>query len=102
LFIFGSTAILFLNRLKYLIDVSAGTIVLLWLLDDRFRFLIDLATTLSFLTAPVLAFMNHKLIHQSEVKTESRPRKWLHTLSISGIVVLTLFALIYLYWMIFY
>ena len=89
------------KRFKYLlIGVSAGTLILLWLLGDRFRFLIDLNTTLSFLTMPVLAFINHKLIHQSEVKTEFRPRKWLYTLSISGIVFFTMFAPTYLYWMI--
>jgi Mn2+/Fe2+ NRAMP family transporter len=91
------------KRHEYLlVGVSAGTLILLWILGDRFRFLIDLATTLSFLTAPILAFMNHKLIHQPEVKREFRPKKWLYTLSISGIVFLTVFALIYLYWMIFY
>jgi hypothetical protein len=52
------------------------------------------------MAAPVLAFMNHKLIHQPEVSDESfRPQKWLYWLSISGIIFLTIFALIYLYWM---
>ena len=81
-----------------LVGVSAGTLLLLLLLGDQFRFLIDLATTLSFLTAPVLAFMNHKLIHQPEVDESLRPKPWLYWLSVSGIIFLTLFALIYLYW----
>lgn len=88
------------NLMAYLLaGVSAGTLVLLFLLGDRFRFLIDLATTLSFLMAPILAFMNHKLIHQPEVSEPYRPKKWLYWLSISGILFLTIFALIYLYWM---
>jgi Mn2+/Fe2+ NRAMP family transporter len=82
-----------------LVGISAGTLILLFLLGDQFRFLIDLATTLSFLMAPVLAFMNHKLIHQPEVDESFRPRKWLYWLSIAGIIFLTIFALIYLYWM---
>jgi Mn2+/Fe2+ NRAMP family transporter len=91
------------KRQKFLlIGISTGSLILLWLLGDRFRFLIDLATTLSFLTAPVLAFMNHKLIHQPEIESEFRPGKWLYTLSVSGIVFLTIFALIYLYWMMIY
>lgn len=91
------------KRQKFLlIGISTGSLILLWLLGDRFRFLIDLATTLSFLTAPVLAFMNHKLIHQPEIETDFRPGKWLYTLSVSGIVFLTIFALIYLYWMMIY
>lgn len=85
-----------------LIGISAGSLLLLILLGDRFRFLIDLATTMSFLTAPILAFMNHKLIHQPEVDEEFRPKPWLYWLSISGIIFLTVFALIYLYWMLVY
>jgi Mn2+/Fe2+ NRAMP family transporter len=91
------------NRYKYLlIGVSTGSLLLLIFLGDQFRFSIDLATTMSFLMAPVLAFMNHKLIHQPEVEEQFRPRAWLYWLSISGIIFLTLFALIYLYWMLLY
>jgi Mn2+/Fe2+ NRAMP family transporter len=82
-----------------LVGISTGTLILLIVLGDQFRFLIELATTLSFLAAPVLAFMNHKLIHQPEVDESFRPKKWLYWLSISGIIFLTIFALIYLYWM---
>lgn len=88
---------------KYLlVGVSAGTLILLVFLSDQFRFLINLATTMSFLTAPILAFMNHKLIHQPEVSDEFRPKPWLYWLSIGGIIFLSLFAFIYLYWMLFY
>ncbi|NBC64835.1 MAG: divalent metal cation transporter [Bacteroidetes bacterium] len=91
------------KRYAYLlVGVSAGSLLLLVLLGDRFRFLIDLATTMSFLTAPVLAFMNHKLIHQPEVDDQYRPKSWLYWLSVCGIIFLTLFALIYSYWMLFY
>ncbi|TVR27678.1 MAG: divalent metal cation transporter [Balneolaceae bacterium] len=83
-----------------LVGVSAGSFLVLYLLGDHFRFLIDLATTLSFLTAPVLALMNHKLIHQPEIAGEYRPKPWLYWLSIFGIIFLSIFALIYIYWMI--
>lgn len=83
-----------------LVGVSGCSFLFLLFLGDRFRFLIDLATTLSFLTAPALAFINHKLIHQPEVPEEMRPRPWLYWLSISGIIFLTLFALLYVYWVI--
>ena len=82
-----------------LVGISAGTLLLLFFFSDHFRLLIDIATTMSFLIAPVLAFMNHKLIHQPEVPEEYRPPRWLYWLSISGITFLTIFALIYLYWM---
>ena len=85
-----------------LVIISTGTILFLILMGDNFRLLIDLATTLSFLAAPVLAFMNHKLIFQDEIAEEYRPKKWLYLLSVSGIIFLTVFAFIYLYWMLIY
>lgn len=85
-----------------LVLISLGTVLFLYIMGDRFRLLIDLATTLSFLAAPVLAFMNHKLIFQDEIKEEFRPKKWLFLLSVSGILFLSVFALIYLYWMVLY
>lgn len=80
--------------------VSAGSFLFLVLLGDRFRLLIDLATTLSFLTAPVLAVINHKLIHHPDIPEEFRPKPWLSRLSIAGILFLTLFAFIYIYWIV--
>ena len=89
------------NLYRYLLaGITSGSFLFLLLMGDHFRLLIDLATTLSFLTAPVLAVINHKLIHQPEVSAEYRPKPWLYGLSISGIIFLTLFAVIYLYWMI--
>lgn len=87
---------------RLLIGISLGTLIILFFFSDHFRILIDLATTLSFLAAPVLAYMNHKLIHQPEVTEEYRPKKWLYCLSISGILFLSVFAFIYLYWMLIY
>lgn len=84
----------------FLVGISSGSLIFLLILGDQFRLLIDLATTLSFLTAPVLAFMNHKLIHQPEINDDFRPKPWLYWLSISGILFLSAFALLYLYWMI--
>ncbi len=84
----------------FLIAVSIFSLVLLALLGDQFRYLVDLATTLSFLSAPVLAWLNHKLIHKSHIPQDCRPKPWLTWLSRSGILFLTVFALIYIYWMV--
>jgi len=58
--------------------------------------LIDVATILSFLTAPILAFMNHRVMHASDLPTDARPEPWLTRLSIAGIIFLSLFALGYI------
>lgn len=85
---------------KLLAGIAGGSFLFLLFLGEQFRFLIDLATTLSFLTAPVLAFMNHKLIHSPDVTEMYRPKPWLWWLSISGIIFLSLFSILYLYWLI--
>jgi Mn2+/Fe2+ NRAMP family transporter len=83
-----------------LIGISGVSIALLFLMGDRFRLLIDLATTLSFLTAPVLAYINYRLIFHSDLDPEFHPPAWLHYLSVGGLLFLTGFALFYVYWMI--
>lgn len=83
-----------------LIGISCLSLAFLAVMGDRFRFMIDLATTLSFLTAPVLAYINYRLIFSDDVSEEFRPKRWLQWLAIAGILFLTLFSLIYLYWMI--
>ncbi|MEX0661571.1 MAG: Nramp family divalent metal transporter [Balneolaceae bacterium] len=83
-----------------LVGISICSLIFLFLLGDQFRLLIDLATTLSFLTAPILAFINYRLIFHSDVEPEFIPKPWLKWLAISGIVFLSGFALFYLYWLI--
>lgn len=81
--------------------VSICSFLFLLFLGEHFRLLIDLATTLSFLTAPILAYINHRLINQPTIPLEYKPGPLLNLLSVSGILFLTLFAFIYIYWMLF-
>lgn len=60
-------------------------------------FMVDLATSLSFLTAPVLAVFNYMVITGNEMPAEALPPPWLKWLSWLGIVFLTGFSLLYLY-----
>jgi len=61
-----------------------------------FKALVDLATSLSFLTAPALAWLNHRAIHAAEVPVEHRPSRALSAWSVSGIVFSAAFAAWYL------
>ena len=60
-------------------------------------FMVDLATTLSFLTAPILAVFNYKVVTGKHMPLEAVPPKWLKILSWAGFVFLTGFSLIFLY-----
>ena len=61
-----------------------------------FRGLVDLATTISFLIAPLVAVVNYKLVTAPQFPEEARPKLWLRVLSWAGLIFLTGFSLYYL------
>jgi Mn2+/Fe2+ NRAMP family transporter len=77
--------------------ICGGAMALLALLLESLAGFVDVATTLSFLTAPLLAVLNHRAIHSDAVPAEARPKPWLTALSWVGIVSLTGFAAFYVY-----
>lgn len=60
--------------------------------------LVELATFVSFVVAPIIGYMNLKNVMSTDVPKEHRPHKWLQILTYSGIVFLTFFSLLY-FWM---
>jgi len=81
----------------WMIVVAGGAVILLSVLSKGMTFMVDLATTLSFLTAPVLAVINYKVVTGKHMPLEAVPPKWLKILSWAGFVFLTGFSLIFLY-----
>lgn len=81
-----------------LVAVCTGALVIIHFFGSRFTHLVDFATTVSFLAAPVLAWMNLKLITGPHTPVEYRPGRWLRGLSWIGIVFLVAFSLIWLVW----
>ncbi|MEP1152753.1 MAG: divalent metal cation transporter [Balneola sp.] len=84
----------------FIVVIPLLSLVALYFTGSRFTFMVDFATTLSFLTAPVLAFINYKLIMSKHFPDEHKPPTWLRILSWGGILFLSGFALIYMYWII--
>ncbi|HKK44497.1 MAG TPA: Nramp family divalent metal transporter [Balneolaceae bacterium] len=83
-----------------LVLISLLSLGVLYFLGDSFKLMVDLATTLSFLTAPVLAYLNYRLVTADHMPEECVPNPWLKWLSWSGMIFLTGFALLYLFWII--
>lgn len=63
---------------------------------QSFKTLIDIATTLAFLTAPVLAWLIHRSMHSEDVPATMRPAPGLTRYSAACIWALALFAVFYL------
>ncbi len=80
-----------------LVALGLGTIVISAFLLTSLKDLVDVATVLSFLTAPVLAVLNHRAMLGAEVPVEHRPRGGMVAYSWAGIVFSLAFALWFAY-----
>ncbi len=81
-----------------LILISIISVGVLFLAGSRFIFMVDLATTISFLSGPVFAYINYKLIFSDHFPNEHKPKLWLKVLSWFGMIFITGFALVFIYW----
>ena len=80
----------------WLMIVVAGTLLLLTYFSSSMRFMVDLATTLSFITAPILAFLNYRVVTHTHMPTEYIPAKWLKIYAWIGMIALTGFTIYYI------
>lgn len=62
-----------------------------------FTLLLDIATAISFLTAPILAMLNHRAVHAVEVPAELRPSPGMRLFSLLCIALLSGFAVWWLF-----
>jgi Mn2+/Fe2+ NRAMP family transporter len=84
-----------------LIIISIISLLVLYVAGSRFIFMVDLATTMSFLSGPVFAYINYKLIFSDLFPENKKPAQWLKLLSWFGMLFISGFALIFLYWKLF-
>ena len=85
-----------LNYKFWLIVLSIGTICIFSLLLDEMVTLVQVATVLSFITAPFYAYLNLKLVTSDLIPLKYKPSKILIIFSYVGLVFLTLFAIVFL------
>ena len=84
-----------LNYKFWLIVLSIGTICIFSLLLDEMGTLVQIATVLSFVTAPFYAYLNLKLVTSNLMPIKYKPSKILINFSYAGLVFLTLFAIVF-------
>jgi len=87
--------------MSFLVIVSIGSVFLISFFSNSMPRLVDFATTLSFVIAPVVAYMNMRVIRAKNVDKAYQPKTWLWVLAWVGLIFLTGFTLVYIYTMLF-
>ena len=89
-----------IDKRAYALTVSVlatGSLIILYFLVSSLQVVVDVAATIMFLFAPVVAWLNHRVMKSSLVPSEARPARGLFALSLAGIVWLSAFSAYFLY-----
>jgi len=78
-------------------SIVLGSMTIIFLFGSSIKNLVDLATTISFMIAPFVAFANYKLVSNTYLKDADTPELWLKYLAIGGILYLIGFGTLFIY-----
>jgi len=78
------------------IFLSIAAVIIIGFFTKNMVALLQFATILSFLTAPVFAIINYKVVTSKLFPDELKPKKWLRLLSWAGIIFLIGVSIIFL------
>jgi Mn2+/Fe2+ NRAMP family transporter len=76
----------------------AGTLVIILFFATSMHRMVDMATTLSFVFSPALAWLNYRAVTNKSFPDEAKPGWFLKILSWLGILFFIVFTLVYLGW----
>ncbi|NQU31702.1 MAG: Nramp family divalent metal transporter [Bacteroidetes bacterium] len=75
-----------------------GSLMIIAFAGSSMGTMVSIATTLSFLVAPVLAWLNYRVVTDKHMPREAVPGIFLRALSWLGIAFFVVFSIIYIYW----
>lgn len=82
----------------WMLVLVAGALLLMSVFQRSLTGMVDLATTLSFLTSPVLGVLNYRAVTSRHMPPGTTPPAWLRALTWAGLAFGFVFAGIYLLW----
>ena len=77
--------------------LAFGSLFILYFLVSSLQVVVDVAATIMFLFAPIVAWLNHRVMKSPQVPSEARPARGLFVLSLAGMLWLTAFSAYFLY-----
>lgn len=81
----------------WLLIIVAGTSIIYLFFLGNMKQMVDIATIIAFITAPVLGWLNLKVVRMKNVPDYAKPGKMLILLSRAGLLFLVSFSLYYIY-----
>jgi len=100
-YLFSSTEIKTESKKSYiiwLVVLALGALLLVKNFASNMKQMVDFATSISFLTAPILAYLNVRVMGSSDIAEQFKPSKFTVAVSYIGLVILTGFSLVYIYY----
>jgi len=80
----------------FLLGLAIGSLIVVFQFEDNLRSLVDFATVMSFIIAPIFAIFNFKLVQGKFLEKKWHPSLFLKVLSYAGIIFLSGFAIIFI------
>jgi len=80
----------------FLFVLLAGSLIVVLQFAGNLREIVDFATVLSFMIAPIIAIFNFRLVTGKYLEKNVQPSIWLKILSFAGILFLSVFAIYFL------
>ncbi len=84
--------------ISMMIILVIGSLIILGFFISSMKQMVDFATTLSFVLAPIIAILNYKVITHNHVPEEYRPKKVFRIYALVSIIIMTTFSLFFVYW----
>ena len=79
-----------------IISLATGSLIVVFLFEENLKELVDFATAVSFLIAPIIAIFNFRLVTGKYFAKDAQPPSWLKILSYAGIIFLIGFAILFI------
>ena len=80
-----------------LVALIVGVAVVINKFQEQMLALVDFATTISFVSNPLLAYMNLRIVALGHIPKEGKPPFWLQVLAYCGLVFIVSFSALYLW-----
>lgn len=80
----------------FMVVMMAGALLIYKFLTSHMRTLMDATMTLAFLSAPLFAYLNCRVVAVGKLPDEAAPPKWLRVLSWIGLLFLVGFSILFL------